>query len=158
MAEHGYNGWKNYPTWVANLWIDEGYAYGSEAVADRAQQLVRDEIDRLSIDPRSDAASALADELEEIITEQIEERLGIDGRSGKALGESIGLERDLLGFAFQMIDWREIAEHYTAEVEIPGADGEEICDCGHDTDGHDIREAQPKCLTAGCDCGQAVLA
>ena len=106
-----YNGWTNYETWVANLWIGEGYAYGVDAVAERAEELVKDEIDRLSFDPRQDAAHTLADELEEIVEEQINERLSSI--------PAVGLEIDLLGRAISAIDWVEIAEHFTADVALP---------------------------------------
>lgn len=106
-----YNGWTNYETWAASYWIAEGYAYGVEAVSDRAEELVKEEINRLSFDPRQDAAHILADELESIIEEQINERMsGIP---------AVGLEIDLFGRAFSAIDWVEIAEHFTADVALP---------------------------------------
>lgn len=107
--EQGYNGWTNKETWLANLWIDEGYAGGTQAVQERAEDLVRDEIDRLSFDPRGDAASALADEIKELVEGDISERIC----------STSGLEHDLLAGAISQINWREIAEHYTADVEIP---------------------------------------
>ena len=109
--ERTYNGWKNYQTWATNLWIGEGYAFGIEAVEDRAKELVKDEVDRLSLNPRGDAARALADELDCLISDQIADRL-IDNPES-------GLERDLLGYAMAGIDWEEIARHYTAEVPLP---------------------------------------
>lgn len=110
-GERTYNGWKNYQTWATNLWIGEGYAFGTDAVLDRAKELVKDEIDRGSINPRGDATHALADELDHLISEQIADRL-IDT-------EESGLERDLLGYAMAAIDWEEIARHYTADVPLP---------------------------------------
>lgn len=109
--ERTYNGWKNYQTWATNLWIAEGYAYGVDAVAERAEQLVKDEIDRLSFDPRGDATRALADELDDLISEQISERM--------SSVEESGLERDLLGYAMAAIDWEEIARHFTDDVKLP---------------------------------------
>lgn len=111
MSEQTYNGWKNYQTWATNLWIGEGYAYGIEACEDRAKEIVLDEIDRGSIDPKGDATRALADELKDLIAEQIDENI-------KSAPES-GLERDLLGYVMAKIDWEEIARHYTDDVELP---------------------------------------
>lgn len=97
-----YNGWTNKQTWTVNLWIDnDGYAGGSDAVAERAAEIVAD-------DGRDDAVRTLAAEIRAQIEEQVDEETG----------GARGLSGDLLGHALALVDWEEIAQHYVDEVEV----------------------------------------
>lgn len=81
-----YNGWKNYETWLVNIWVtnDEGWnEYWQEAATDAA------------------SVSSLADALESEITDQAREQVGNNG-----------LLSDLLRAALREVDWREIAESF----------------------------------------------
>lgn len=94
MSDQSYNGWSGYPTWVAMLWIDNeqgSYQAAREIVAD----VFADEHDEV---PRVTAADALRVWAEEMIPE-------IDGMGS-----------DLLGWAFQQINWLEIVDSIRSEV------------------------------------------
>ncbi len=90
----GYNGWKNYPTWAVNLWLTNDP--GSE---EWALDIVRAAVEDSEY-PRLDAA----DELKYAILETYN------------LDEA-GLPSDLLGYAFDCVDWYEIADAFIAMVE-----------------------------------------
>lgn len=101
MSTERYNGWANYETWVTNLWIDEGYAGGSEAVFEKAKELLGDS------DPK-DATRELTDWLQAAI--EVDLDVLTEGKL------TSGLFSDLLGHAMDRIDWREIAEHYIGDA------------------------------------------
>jgi hypothetical protein len=85
-----YNGWKNYETWLVNLWIDnDGGAY---YWAERAEE-VRD-------------VSDLADEMETYYTALADEAI-----------PSQGMFHDLFNSALREVSWYDIAEHYINELE-----------------------------------------
>ena len=91
-----YNGWTNYETWLVALWIDN--EEGSQRYwAERAQEVYDEERDDDS------ATYTLASALEEEVK---------DGAP-----EVNGLYNDLLGAALSEVNWREIAEHYVADVD-----------------------------------------
>jgi len=85
-----YNGWKNYETWLVNLWIDNDG--GSEYWAERAEE-VRD-------------VSDLADEMETYYTALADEAI-----------PSQGMFNDLFNSALREVSWYDIAEHYIKELE-----------------------------------------
>jgi hypothetical protein len=100
----GYNGWTNYETWLANLWMTND---GSDWMFDRAREIIQDLIDRDDTsDLRNDAINSFADELKD----QTE-----DGASEYKLD---GLLSDLLNAAIGEIDFREIAEHIVDEIPV----------------------------------------
>lgn len=90
MSQEGYQGWANYPTWAVALWIDNNQGDYEQAIS-IAQDWVDDEPDL--------ATMRVADELEGWI-EEAQPDLGAT------------LYGDLLGWAIEMVDWRELAEHY----------------------------------------------
>jgi hypothetical protein len=90
----GYNGWKNYETWLVALWIDNDqgtYSYSRELVSEAA-------------DGEEFPKVRAADALEEWIKDEILPDLGAS------------LASDLLNAAISEVDWFEIAENYLAEL------------------------------------------
>jgi hypothetical protein len=85
-----YNGWKNYETWLVNLWIDNDG--GSEYWADRAEE--------------SRDVSDLADEMEAYYADL----------AGVVI-PAFGMFNDLFNSALREVSWYDIAEHYVNELE-----------------------------------------
>jgi hypothetical protein len=83
MEEQGYNGWKNYPTWVVNLWLGNDQGTYSEC-SYMAREALRD---------------APHDSFKEYVTDLIDD-------------ESAGLGNDLIGYALGEVDWNEIADSW----------------------------------------------
>ncbi len=106
--EKGYNGWKNYETWNAALWIDNDQG-AHERWNERAVELLEQAIEAdESDDPRNDATHTLAEELEADCDETLE-----------SLNLPIcGMFADILNAGLREIDWFDIAEHYLADIEI----------------------------------------
>ena len=94
MTHSEYNGWTNYETWCANLWLDNDGA--SEMIREWAEEMDKD-------DEKDSRASDLADRIKEYVEE--------------FQPEVTGMYADLLNAALQEIDWYEIAEHYIDEAE-----------------------------------------
>jgi len=106
-----YNGWTNYETWVANLWMDndEGsYNYWQE----RAEAAAADALGDTLTEKRSEATALLAAEMEAEMDEAV---------NSVAV---TGVLADLLNRAAGCIDWREIADHRIADLDAD-AFGEE---------------------------------
>jgi hypothetical protein len=103
MTDKRYNGWVNYETWCANLWLsnDEGSDRASRELAQECFDAT-DEDDSLE-DRRESAKNALEQRLEEEYQE--------------AMPELAGMYSDLLQTAFDAIDWREIAEALLEDAE-----------------------------------------
>ena len=96
MSDEGYNGWKNYPTWAVNLWLTNDQ--GSE---EWALDITRAAIDNDGAHVRYDVAS----ELKYAVRENYEP------------GENADMATDLLGYAFDCVDWYEIADAFIAMCE-----------------------------------------
>lgn len=111
MTDKRYNGWANYETWVAGMYISGNYT-GESTYLD-ARQLVRDAAENY------DASTVDAG----IWTEQ-EARLFAVEDALKAwfvdqeLPELDGVAADLLRAACDEIDWREIAEGELNEIDL----------------------------------------
>lgn len=92
-----YNGWTNYETWVCNLWLDNDGS--SEYIADLAVTAMVDHDN-----DRDGATSYLADSIESMVAD-----------AAPNLPNS--MFSDMLSAAISEIDFREIAEHYIADLD-----------------------------------------
>ena len=86
-----YNGWKNYETWLVNLWIDNDQGF-SDTWRERAEE-VRDTYD-------------LSCEMQQFYTELAETEI-----------PASGMFADLFNSALREVSWYDIAEHYINELE-----------------------------------------
>lgn len=80
-----YNGWSNYPTWAVNLWLsnDEG--------------LYRETLDLVERNAGTRQLTEVSDALKSWVRDELAPDLGAS------------FSADLLGWAFDQVDWREIA-------------------------------------------------
>lgn len=117
-----YNGWKNYQTWVVNLWFDnDGF---NEMFEEWAKECIEDNLDSGDAsDIRSDAKYDLSKRIEEY-ADELQEMSNI---------QTSGMFADLLTNALDNVYWDEIAEHYTDEVEL-WSTGYNMPGCLPDTD------------------------
>ena len=83
MAE--YNGWKNYETWLVNIWYGDSY---SEYYLERFRE--GDLLSKVSADD---------------VRDYVESALELEGTLPS------GLVTDLLGNAMSQVDWHRLAEH-----------------------------------------------
>ena len=105
-----YNGWRNYETWAVALWIDN-----EQETQEQALEMARNAVDAAGMaegepyppEPRH----ILADTLKTWVSDELLPDLGAT------------LAADLLGAAVSEVDWREIAEHYLAD--LPAQESEE---------------------------------
>lgn len=95
-----YNGWTNWETWNANLWIDNDWRM-SESFAMQAGDLLS------SFEP-DEAIERLSGRIEEYFREQMPE----------LNGKLDGFFDDVLSMAMREVNWREIAKHYVEEFDL----------------------------------------
>lgn len=109
--EQGYNGWKNYETWAAHLWItnDQGSYYAARELTEEAlaEEDAKADAGEMAA-PRSAVADALSGWIEELVIDPLAK-----GVSGYNVG---GLAVDLLRGAFGSIDWFEVADAMIEDV------------------------------------------
>jgi hypothetical protein len=104
MEKREYNGWTNWETWNANLWIDNDWHLG-ESYQMQADDLVG------SYD-QDDAVDQLADIIESDFNE--------------FMPEVSGFFADMLNGAMRKVNWREIASKYVDEsISVLEADSTE---------------------------------
>jgi hypothetical protein len=110
MADTKYNGWTNYETWLANLWLtnDQG---GSEWLEDSARECVEKAIEDDKGDIRDEATDALASVLESHFDEMAEEWMP----------KQAGFFADLINAGLREVNWHEMARHAVDDVEIYSA-------------------------------------
>jgi len=93
MDEKGYNGWKNYETWLVALWINNDQ--GTQEIAlDMARQYKGMEHENYEL------SHALKDWIEET----------------NPLADNADLFADLLNAALSEVDWYEIAESFFDDI------------------------------------------
>ena len=88
-----YNGWTNYETWCANLWLDQDSEYWRESVQDIVSEQGYD---------REDSTYELSRVMESYHDE--------------FAPATEGMYADLLNASMSRINWYEIAGHYVDEV------------------------------------------
>lgn len=109
MPDETYNGWANYPTWCVSLWLSN-----DEGLYNQSREIVQEAVDgghtsrhptltceEVGCDqyPLVTAADNLQCWVEDDLVPQLE-----------------GFPADLLGWAVEQINWREIVENYTSEL------------------------------------------
>ena len=111
MSDETYNGWKNYPTWAVNLWLENDRGLYETALEIANEEYddapnctqVRDGIWTLGEARRFN----LADHYREWV-----EEMGVSVDSGHTYpvsGQPTGFAADLFGWALEQVDWHEIA-------------------------------------------------
>lgn len=101
--EEGYQGWRNYETWVVNLWIDNergDYEYWRE----RTDEVMSSSEAHDSFSQEDVAKGTLADELKEWLEEAMPDEMS-------------GMFVDLLKGAISEVDTYEIAGHWVDDYE-----------------------------------------
>jgi len=101
--DKSYNGWSNYETWCANVWLTGNDASVAGLVSEMAREHLQDAIDREN--SNDDAVSTLADALSEYVDENAPEM-------------SASLYADMLRAALSEVDWREIAQSELSEIRV----------------------------------------
>jgi hypothetical protein len=109
MEDKTYNGWNNYETWVAKLWMDN-----DQSTQEAIEEMAQEELDSAEGD-KEEAAQSMATRLESMHDEALADIVGVTG-----------VFSDLLQHALGRVDWREIAENILADVDYtaPETDGE----------------------------------
>lgn len=105
MNDNTYNGWSNYETWNANMWISDGMMDVETMARDCLADAIEDETDMETA--ISNATDALAEQMENECNDLCEETC-----------QQSGLFADLINNALSKINWREIAENYIKEIPI----------------------------------------
>lgn len=100
MSE-GYNGWANYETWLASLWMDNEPG-SQEYFRETAKAIYEEVIPNPGFTREETARFRFADWLKEHHEENRPELPGVYG--------------DLLGAALASVNWDEIARHYIDAV------------------------------------------
>jgi hypothetical protein len=110
--EKGYNGWSNYETWCANLWIssDQGsHEYTDERAQECYRQAIQSQIDERDGIDREKATDEAGYELARMLKDEWDDSAElprtVDGT----------MYADLLNAALSEVDWDEIAEAYVTE-------------------------------------------
>lgn len=100
MEQQKYNGWTNYETWNAALWMEESSDYYDESAQDAYDNAVGDDTFTRAERATLDLADALEQDFEE-----------------NAPDLKSGPYADILNAAMQEINWYEIAAHYIEDVD-----------------------------------------
>lgn len=120
--EQKYNGWNNYETWLANLWLDNDEHECNHHLPEMARDAYRDACANAYSTREQDAARSLAEALKDYIEEQ------------NPIGDQSGMFADLLSAALDSIDWREIAEHLIEDLDKDEFDDESDEDADDESD------------------------
>jgi hypothetical protein len=98
VINEGYNGWKNYETWLVGLWLDndERLYHESQRIARRAKD-------------RYEAGQEFKAWIEDM----------------SPLADSADLFTDLINAALSEVDWYEVADHFTGPNEDEESEDDE---------------------------------
>lgn len=110
MTDTTYNGWRNYETWLVNLWIDNSQGdqeYWQEAAREELDDAISNDSDSVS-DARDAAAVTLADMLQDWLDDAKPELPN-------------GLFSDLINAALGAVDRYEIARHWVDDIDVYSA-------------------------------------
>lgn len=104
--DHTYNGWVNYETWSANLWIDEEPAWQGmiARMVLEAKKSPSEDPFGTGLDLRP---SRVADEVKDTIHEDLFEGVSEDSRA-----PTQGLAAQLFNGAWSDIEWRDIVDRW----------------------------------------------
>lgn len=115
MTDEGYNGWKNYETWVMALWIDND-AGSYEWSREQAREAFEQGADEMPANsgPEDDAAKLreVAYTLAQTLRDEYETAMY------DWMPEPASVFSDLLLSGFGEIDWHEIASNYLSEIAV----------------------------------------
>lgn len=103
MTEDTYNGWKNYPTWVVNLWLSNDEGLYNEALDLTRETLESDHPTSPYWTVEESHRFNVADKFKEWVADLAD----LDEASFRV---------DLLGYALDQVDWHEIADAWIESV------------------------------------------
>ena len=98
MEDQTYNGWKNYPTWAVNLWLNN-----DEGLYNEARERTSNAVWERGTGNASKTL-AVADALKAWVRDELAPDLGAS------------FAADLLGYALDQVDWQEIANAWLEEA------------------------------------------
>jgi hypothetical protein len=110
--EKGHNGWSNYETWCAHLWIsnDQGsHEYTDDLARDFYRVAIEEQIQAGTAIDRVEATEEAAQKLSEMLEADWDE----DAELPRKLDGT--MYADLLNAALSEVDWDEIADAYVTE-------------------------------------------
>ena len=112
MRNEKYNGWTNYETWNAALWLDNDY--GSKTYwSETAQEVFENSEADSTFTRKENAAYILADQIEESFENDAADKEKVLEKAGYGSTWT----NDAINCYLGEIDWYEIAEHFLSEVE-----------------------------------------
>lgn len=107
MEKKEYNGWYNYETWLCALWMD------NDGSTDYYREQAQEAFEGYLAEHDGDVEQATQDTVEYL------ESMIRDGIEENAPEMGNGFYADVLNAAIREVNFREIAEHYADDLEVP---------------------------------------
>ena len=104
MSDSTYNGWSNYETWAVGMWLDGNYT--GSVTYEYAIETVRDALERSTFNVLS---GQMNDRYE--VSQALKTWVREDNET-----EDASLAADLLGAAFDSVNWYELADAWIQNV------------------------------------------